>query len=392
MSEPKGRGDPEKPSEPKRPGPAWTVPVPSDPPQARGTSDKGPPPQAARQARQGSEGGTGRWVGPRRQAESTALLEVRDLTVHHGQLRALDHISLRVFPGEVYAIIGANGAGKSTLLRTIAGLHQPTEGSIVYDGKDMTKARPERRATRGIVMVPEGRRLFGSLTVEENLQVGETYARKGPWTIEHVYELFGWMRDRRSQRTAQLSGGEQQAVAIGRALVANPRVLMLDELSLGLAPVVVQRIYAMLPQILATGLTVLLVEQDVSQALRVASHLQCLLEGHTTLEGRPSDVTPAQVEAAYFGLGTSADPASPPVSGPAGAGSPSPAGHGGAASPQGGSGGMGPPQGGSGGMGPPQEGSGGMDPPRSRGGLGGIVPPEETESLWPGSTPSSRES
>ena len=207
-----------------------------------------------------------------------------------------------MFPGEVYAIIGANGAGKSTLLRTIAGLHQPTEGAILYDGKDMTKVRPERRATAGIVMVPEGRRLFGSLTVEENLQVGATYARKGPWTIERVYELFGWMSERRTQRTAQLSGGEQQSVAIGRALVANPRVLLLDELSLGLAPVVVQRIYAMLPQILATGLTVLLVEQDVSQALRVASQLQCLLEGHTTLEGRPSDVTPAQVEAAYFGL------------------------------------------------------------------------------------------
>jgi branched-chain amino acid transport system ATP-binding protein len=230
------------------------------------------------------------------------LLEVRGLTVHHGQLRALDRVSLRVFPGEVYAIIGANGAGKSTLLRTIAGLHKPTEGSILFDGQDVTRVRPERRATSGIAMVPEGRRLFESLTVEENLQVGTTYARKGPWTIERVYELFGWMRERRAQRTAQLSGGEQQSVAIGRALVANPRVLLLDELSLGLAPVVVRRIYGMLPQILATGLTVLLVEQDVSQALRVASHLQCLLEGHTTLEGRPSDVTAEQVEAAYFGL------------------------------------------------------------------------------------------
>jgi branched-chain amino acid transport system ATP-binding protein len=235
-------------------------------------------------------------------AASEPILEVRDLTVHHGQLRALDHISLRVFPGEVYAIIGANGAGKSTLLRTIAGLHQPTEGSIRYDGKDVTRIRPERRATGGIGMVPEGRRLFGSLTVEENLQVGATYARTGPWTIERVYELFSWMKDRRAQRTEQLSGGEQQAVAIGRALVANPRVLLLDELSLGLAPVVVQRIYGMLPQILASGLTVLLVEQDVSQALRVASHLQCLLEGRTTLEGTPSDVTSEQVEAAYFGL------------------------------------------------------------------------------------------
>jgi branched-chain amino acid transport system ATP-binding protein len=233
-----------------------------------------------------------------------ALLEVRDLTVHHGQLRALDRISLRVFPGEVYAIIGANGAGKSTLLRTIAGLHQPTEGSILLDGANLTRVRPERRAIRGIVLVPEGRRLFGSLTVEENLQVGATYARKGPWTIERVYGLFAWMKERRAQRTEQLSGGEQQAVAIGRALVANPRVLLLDELSLGLAPVVVQRIYGMLPEILATGLTVLLVEQDVSQVLRVASHLQCLLEGRTTLEGKPSDVTPEQVEAAYFGLRT----------------------------------------------------------------------------------------
>jgi branched-chain amino acid transport system ATP-binding protein len=230
------------------------------------------------------------------------LLEVRNLVVHHGQLRALDSISLQVFPGEVYAIIGANGAGKSTLLRTISGLHHPTAGTVVFDGQDVTGVRPERRARQGIVMVPEGRRLFGSLSVEENLQVGATYSRQGPWTIEQVYELFDWMRERRAQRTAQLSGGEQQAVAIGRALVANPRVLLLDELSLGLAPVVVQRIYGMLPQILGTGVTVLLVEQDVSQAMRVASHIHCLLEGRTTLEGRPADVTADQVEAAYFGL------------------------------------------------------------------------------------------
>jgi branched-chain amino acid transport system ATP-binding protein len=242
----------------------------------------------------------------RRQENGTPLLEVSELVVHHGQLRALDGISLRVLPGEVYAIIGANGAGKSTLLRTIAGLHRPTTGSVLFDGADVSRLRPERRATQGIVMVPEGRRLFGSLTVEENLKVGATYARQGPWTIERVYELFGWMRERRNQLTAQLSGGEQQTVAIGRALVANPRVLLLDELSLGLAPVIVQRIYGMLPQILASGLTVLLVEQDVSQALRVASHIHCLLEGRTTLEGRPADVTADQVEAAYFGLGSAA--------------------------------------------------------------------------------------
>jgi branched-chain amino acid transport system ATP-binding protein len=230
------------------------------------------------------------------------LLEVRDLVVHHGQLRAVDGISLSVFPGEVYAIIGANGAGKSTLLRTIAGLHHPTTGTVNFDGQDVTGLRPDLRARRGIVMVPEGRRLFGSLSVEENLQVGATYARPGQWTIERVYEMFEWMPERRGQRTAQLSGGEQQAVAIGRALVANPRVLLLDELSLGLAPVVVQRIYGMLPQILGTGVTVLLVEQDVSQAMRVASRIHCLLEGRTTLEGRPADVTPDQVEGAYFGM------------------------------------------------------------------------------------------
>ncbi|MDX6339192.1 MAG: branched-chain amino acid transport system ATP-binding protein [Streptosporangiaceae bacterium] len=244
----------------------------------------------------------------------TPLLEVGDLVVHHGQLRALDGISLRVFPGEVYAIIGANGAGKSTLLRTVAGLHRPTAGSVRFDGQEVTRLRPERRARQGVVMVPEGRRLFGSLSVEENLLVGDSYARPGPWTIERVYEMFGWMRERRNQLTAQLSGGEQQTVAIGRALVANPRVLLLDELSLGLAPVVVQRIYGMLPQILATGLTVLLVEQDVSQALRVASHIHCLLEGRTTLESRPADVTADQVEAAYFGLAGTAS-ASPPGEG-----------------------------------------------------------------------------
>jgi branched-chain amino acid transport system ATP-binding protein len=248
-------------------------------------------------------------------AESGApLLEVRDLTVHHGQLRALDAISLRVFPGEVYAIIGANGAGKSTLLRTIAGLHHPSAGAIFFDGTDVTGLRPERRAGQGIVMVPEGRRLFESLSVEENLQVGAAYARPGGWNIERVYETFGWLRERRKQLTAQLSGGEQQTVAIGRALVANPRLLLLDELSLGLAPVVVQRIYGMLPEILANGLTVLLVEQDVSQALRVASHIHCLLEGRTTLEGRPAGVTADQVEAAYFGLAGAA-PASQPGEG-----------------------------------------------------------------------------
>jgi branched-chain amino acid transport system ATP-binding protein len=250
--------------------------------------------------------------------DGSSLLQVRDLTVHHGQLKALSAISLSVTEGEVYAIIGANGAGKTTLLRTIAGLHSPTSGSVVFDGKDVSGTRPEKRAHAGIVMVPEGRRLFPSLTLEENLKVGASYARKvhrstsggnggvvppgeAQWTIQRVYETFPFMKDRRDQKTAQMSGGEQQQVAIGRALVANPRLLLLDELSLGLAPVIVQRIYDTLPQILQSGITVLLVEQDVSQARRVANRLQCLLEGRTTLEGKPEDFTSEQVEAAYFG-------------------------------------------------------------------------------------------
>jgi branched-chain amino acid transport system ATP-binding protein len=235
-------------------------------------------------------------------AATGPLLEVRELTVHHGQLQALSQVSLTVWPGEVYAMIGANGAGKSTLLRTIAGLNSPSSGSVLLDGADMTRLRPDRRVAAGISLVPEGRRLFGSLTVAENLLVGGAYARPGPWSPERVYELFGWMRERRHQKAAQLSGGEQQAVAIGRALVANPRLLLLDELSLGLAPVVVRRIYAMLPELLAGGVTVLLVEQDVSQALRVATHVHCLLEGKTTLRGAPAELTAAEIEDAYFGL------------------------------------------------------------------------------------------
>lgn len=229
-------------------------------------------------------------------------LEVRDLTVHHGQLRAVSDLSLTVEAGEVFAIIGANGAGKSTLLRTIAGLDRPTSGRILLDGVDITTAAPEDRLVAGVALVPEGRRLFPSLNLEENLLVGAHRGRPGHWTVERVYELFTWMPGRRRQLAAQLSGGEQQAVAIGRALVANPRVLLLDELSLGLAPVVVRQIYALVPELLATGMTILLVEQDVSQAIRVASRVQCLLEGRTTLAGRPAELRPEQIEAAYFGM------------------------------------------------------------------------------------------
>lgn len=229
------------------------------------------------------------------------LLEISGLTVHHGQLTAVDRLDLAVEQGETLAVIGANGAGKSTLLRTIAGVLRPTAGRIRLNGVDITRLPTHRRVATGIALVPEGRRLFGSLTVEENLRTGQYRGRRGPWTLDRVYGLFEWMADRRRQLSAQLSGGEQQAVAIGRALLANPKLLLLDELSLGLAPVVVRRIYRTLPDILAAGTTVLVVEQDVSQALKVADQVQCLLAGRTVLTGRPAELTAAAVERAYFG-------------------------------------------------------------------------------------------
>jgi len=230
------------------------------------------------------------------------MLEVRNLTVRHGYLQAVTDVSLSVDSGETVAIIGANGAGKSTLLRSIAGLHHPASGDILLDGRPIAGLPAYARVHEGVVLVPEGRRLFPSLSLEENLLVGTSAGRPGTWQVERVIELFPWMAERRREPTVHLSGGEQQAVALGRALMANPRVLLLDELSLGLAPTVVRRIYGVLPQLIGAGIAVLLVEQDVAQALRVANRFQCLLEGRTTLEGKPADVTPRKIEAAYFGF------------------------------------------------------------------------------------------
>ncbi|HEX3647937.1 MAG TPA: ABC transporter ATP-binding protein [Pseudonocardiaceae bacterium] len=232
----------------------------------------------------------------------TDLLELRGLTVHHGQLAAVSDLDLGLAEGSTVAVIGANGAGKTTLLRAIAGTLRPTEGTIAFAGQDITALPAHRRAASGIRLVPEGRRLFPSLTVEENLLAGAYRTRKGPWDVAAVVELFPWIGERRRQSARQLSGGEQQAVAIGRALMGNPRLLLLDEISLGLAPLVVVQLYQALPRIMAEGTTVLLVEQDVSQALRTADRVLCLLEGRTVLSGTPAELTAERIESAYFGL------------------------------------------------------------------------------------------
>jgi branched-chain amino acid transport system ATP-binding protein len=225
--------------------------------------------------------------------------------VRYGLLQALTGVNLTLAAGETMAMIGANGAGKSTLLRTIAGLHSPATGSIMLDGLDITSLPAHARVAAGIVMVPEGRRLFPSLSLEENLRIGTTPRRAGGWNLDKVFVLFPWMAERRDRPVVYLSGGEQQSVAIGRALMANPRILLIDEMSLGLAPAVVRKMYDLLPDLLAAGMTILLVEQDVTQALRVSDWAHCLLEGRITLSGRPRDLAPGDVEAAYFGLAKS---------------------------------------------------------------------------------------
>jgi branched-chain amino acid transport system ATP-binding protein len=230
-----------------------------------------------------------------------SLLEVSGLDVHYGDFQALFGIDLAIDAGETLAIIGANGAGKSTLLKTLAGQLRPKRGEIRFAGAPVTDLPAHRRTRLGIGLVPEGRRLFPSLTVEENLLVGAYRAQRGPWHLHPVYELFPLVAQLRTRAAANLSGGEQQAVAIGRALMGNPSLLLLDEVSLGLAPAVVRQLYAALPLIIANGTTVLVVEQDLRQALAVADRVHCLLEGRTVLRATAADVTREQVTSAYFG-------------------------------------------------------------------------------------------
>lgn len=238
------------------------------------------------------------------------LLSVETLDVRYGDFTALTGIDLAVREGETLAVLGANGAGKSTLLKAITGLLSPARGAVRFDGEDLRRVPAHRRVARGIAMVPEGRRMFPSLTVEENLQVGGRVKRPGPWTLDSVYDAFPLVSDRRARRAGDLSGGEAQATAIARALMSNPRLLLLDEVSLGLAPVVVKQLYATLPRITEAGTTVLVVEQDVRQALSVADRVHCLLEGRTVLSAAASDVTVHDVGRAYFGFG---DPTADPV-------------------------------------------------------------------------------
>lgn len=231
-----------------------------------------------------------------------SLLEVSDLDVHYGDFQAIYSLDVSLAEGETLAVIGANGAGKSTLMKAIAGLLRPTKGDIEFDGRSVVSTPAFKRVPLGIALTPEGRKIFRSLSVEENLLVGAHTKRKGPWNLKTVYEAFPLVADRKDRLGVNLSGGEQQAAAIGRALMSNPRLLLLDEVSLGLAPVVVEQIYAALPAITAQGTTVLVVEQDVNQSMRVADRIQCLLEGRTVLEGVPSDLSRDQIAAAYFGI------------------------------------------------------------------------------------------
>ena len=230
------------------------------------------------------------------------LLETCELTAFYGDFQALYGIDATLEKGETIAIIGANGAGKSTFLKAIAGLIQGTANSVVLDGVAIGAQPAAEIVKRGIALVPEGRRLFPSLNVEENLLIG-SYGRKktGPWILDRVYSLFPILKERRASATPTLSGGQQQMAAIGRALMSNPRILLCDEISLGLAPIIIADIYASLPQIKADGTSVVLVEQDIVQAMKVADRVYCFQEGRLSLAGRPQELSREQIHRAYFG-------------------------------------------------------------------------------------------
>ncbi len=231
-----------------------------------------------------------------------ALLETTNLVAFYRDFQALFGIDTRLDEGETLAIIGANGAGKSTYLKAVAGLLPSEPGSVYFGGKPIGALGAAEIMRLGIALVPEGRRLFPSLTVEENLLIG-AYGRAvpGPWSVETILALFPALKERRHQTSTTLSGGEQQMAAIGRALMSNPRLLLCDEISLGLAPIVIRDIYQALPRIKAGGTSIILVEQDIVQAMKVADRIYCFQEGRVSLSGNPSALTREQIHAAYFG-------------------------------------------------------------------------------------------
>jgi branched-chain amino acid transport system ATP-binding protein len=231
-----------------------------------------------------------------------SLLEISDLSVFYGQFRALSDVSMRVDEGEIVSIIGANAAGKSSLLKAIVGQAPRIEGSIRFAGQDLAGVATAAIVAGGIALVPEGRRLFPSLTVEENLDIGWQTGRKGGLDLAAVYRYFPALAEKRRQRASELSGGQQQMVALGRALLANPRLLLCDEISLGLAPVIIDDLYRILPTIRASGVAIMLVEQDITRSLGIADRFYCLLEGRVTLAGRPGDTTRETVVKHYFGV------------------------------------------------------------------------------------------
>ena len=239
------------------------------------------------------------------------LLEVDHVGAGYGDFQALFDVSITVGEAETAAVIGANGAGKSTLMKTIAGLLPVRSGEIRFDGRSLASIAAHDRVALGIALVPEGRRIFPSLSVAENLRIGAYRAGTGPWNEELVLSTFPLLERLMSRSAARLSGGEQQALAIGRGLMSNPRLLLLDEVSLGLAPVVVKQLYAALPTILASGTTLVVVEQDIGQALAAADHVSCLLEGRVSLAGRPADLDRNAITAAYFGLDSDDDRGAP---------------------------------------------------------------------------------
>ncbi|MGX9147034.1 ABC transporter ATP-binding protein [Mesorhizobium sp. 128a] len=231
-----------------------------------------------------------------------SLLAIENLVVRHGLLQAVRGVSFSIERGQTLALVGANGAGKTTLLRAIAGAHQPSAGRVLLDGADITSVPSHKRVGMGIALVPEGRKLFVQMTVEENLLLGKTAGRPGDWSVERVLDTFPNLKPRRHAKTGHLSGGEQQATAIGRALMSNPDVLLLDEVSLGLSPLVVDRVYASLQGLISSGTTIILVEQDLNRALSVSDKVICMLEGRVALEGPSKGMSRDEVTKAYFGL------------------------------------------------------------------------------------------